>query len=413
MSDLEGEHESQRNEEVEEKETTPVDATNENSDDDVDALVQEITEKYRSLEAPPEEEVPKPQELTPAQKLAARLRQNAQNARQQKPTVTFQADLVLSSDRSPERPGPGLRVLPGKVQYRELLKRDLRRRHGQSISEEMNEVGDQEMADEEYEEEEEEEDAPEMKGDIAKATIEELKKENPAETEVSQEELEKRLYEKVVEMRLSEDMEEIKKIIRIITGQWRSGRLRLFADGQEGIDKAFEGNEKEKKDLAQKKQMRKQRRVRQKEERERRLTSDSITQMIERAMWVKAGTDENASASDVLRGQLAMMSDRDPRKEVLERLEMNAFLQEQRAKEALKERRFANAHKLKRVARTESGELSDELKVRPSDVSRKSGTFSFVVKDRNEQREQPRKKVIPKRVSTSEELASFLSKIDE
>ena len=395
------------------QETVAVAIEDQSSDDDlnVEALVQELEAKHK--EAAKQEE-PKPAEMTPAQKLAARLRQNAENAKRQKKSVTFAAGLVLTADTAPTGTVTGLRVLPSKKQSRELLRADLRRRHGKSVSEEMNEEGNQEMADEEYDEEEEEEDAPEMKGEIAKAAIEELKKENPADEEISEEELERRLYEKVVEMRLSEDMEEIKKIIRIITGQWRSGKLRLFGDGQEGIDKAFEGNDAEKKDLAAKKQMRKQRRARQKEERERRLTSESITQMIERAMWVKAGTDENASASDVLRGQLAMMSDRDPRKEVLERLEMNAFLQERRAKEALKERRSANAHKLTRVARTESGDIADNLRVKASDISRKQGTFSFIVKDREEHHEtRPKKKSVPLRVSTSEELASFLSKIDE
>ena len=199
------------------QETVAVAIEDQSSDDDlnVEALVQELEAKHK--EAAKQEE-PKPAEMTPAQKLAARLRQNAENAKRQKKSVTFAAGLVLTADTAPTGTVTGLRVLPSKKQSRELLRADLRRRHGKSVSEEMNEEGNQEMADEEYDEEEEEEDAPEMKGEIAKAAIEELKKENPADEEISEEELERRLYEKVVEMRLSEDMEEIKKIIENFPG---------------------------------------------------------------------------------------------------------------------------------------------------------------------------------------------------
>ena len=85
---------------------------------------------------------------------------------------------------------------------------------------------------------------------------------------MTEEQLEHRLYERIVEMRLSEDLEEIKKIIRIITGQWRSGKLR-FGDIAEGLEKAFEGNEqemKDRKDLETKRMMRKQRRQKKNEE---------------------------------------------------------------------------------------------------------------------------------------------------
>jgi hypothetical protein len=144
-----------------------------------------------------------------------------------------------------------------------------------------------------------------------------------------------RLYAKVAEARRIDDAEELMRVIRVITGQWRSGRLRL--DGEDGLDRAFQGTADERARLEAKRRARNQRRARVAEERARTLhTAEDVRRMIDRVMWMQAARQDGASPADVYRGEAAMMGERDPRKEVLERLEMGAFLRERRAQEALR-----------------------------------------------------------------------------
>jgi hypothetical protein len=354
--------------------------------------------------------------VPPTLSLAERIRQNAAKAKPKKQLV-FTADIFGSPKRDSDNQ-TALRVIPSRSKSRELLKQALSIEHAKFVKSEINEEGDQEIQDEDSESEsEEEEDLPEeLKTDVGKACVDELKK-TGAESELTEEEIERRIYEKVVELRLSEDLEEIKKIIRIITGQWRSGRLRFTGEGEEGLDRAFEGDEKERKELNAKRQMRKQRKARQIAERAKKLTSESISQLIEKAMWVEAGNREDASASDVLRGEIAMMSEHDPRKQVLERLEMNAFLKEQRAKDAMKEKRSVIARNMTPLKRTESESLMgpSEIQFKASDIGKKQAAFSFIVREKSSEIFKPRKEeiVLPRRAqSTNAALTAFLTRED-
>lgn len=342
----------------------------------------EVEKKHKvTIVEPPiqtENESQKKADDNRAKSLAERLRQKAKIAKPKK-QLSFSYDLSEESSDS-----TGLKIVVSQKQKRQLHREQLLEAHARVIKEDINEAPNQEIQEEEYdvEEEEEEEEKNEKLQDneIAKTVIEELKKEDDEEDKenLSEEELEHRLYERIVEMRLTEDLEEIKKIIRIITGQWRSGKLR-FGDIAEGLEKAFEGNEKEMKELETKRMMRKQRKQKRNEEKTRRLTQENITQLIEKAMWIKAGQDENASASDIIRGEMAKLSDNDPRKVIMERLEMEAFVQEERSKNALKERRISKNHmqKVERINSSGSKENSfSKISFKSSQISRQH-LFSF------------------------------------
>jgi hypothetical protein len=127
---------------------------------------------------------------------------------------------------------------------------------------------------------------------------------------------------------------------------------------------------------------------------------------------MQAGQQEGASAADVFRGEAAMMSERDPRKEVLEKLEMNAFLRERRSQEALKENRSATAGKLKRIERIDSaGEFPPpEFRLKTTDLVKKQNPFSFIVRNRTTDATRPQKQGAPPRATPSEELALFFSR---
>lgn len=346
--------------------------------------------------------------ISPGAILAARLRERGKNAK-------FQSDVLIIPRKDPQIEDEKLKVVVTKQQAREIEKKRLMYEHGKTIMAEIKEKPNQEIQDEIFEEEEEEEEDIEenkeiMKTDIAKAAIAELQ--NEEAKDLTNEEVEKKLYERIVEMRLTEDLEEIKQIIRIITGQWRSGRLRYENLTEEGLNKAFEGNEKENKELEMKRKMRRQRK-----KEEKRITSETISNIIEKAMWVQAGTSEEASVSDKLRGELAKVGNNDPRKEILERLEMNAFLQERRAQESLNERRKRN-NKLTRVDRTSITSFSpSELNLKASDISKKKSSFSFIINDKIEQEyKSPTKQIEEKPIKQSKankKLHALLNKLNE
>ncbi|KAH0791117.1 hypothetical protein GPJ56_004928 [Histomonas meleagridis] len=374
--------------------------------------VNELEKTGIEHEEPP---APPPITLNPAKLLAEKLRERGKNAKAQTQTLILSG----SNDKCEDE---RLKVIISKKQAREVHRKKLFYAHSKSILKEIKEEPNQAIQDEEFEEEEEEEDINSedndpstkevLQTDIAKAAIEELKKEETTKEELSPEEMERRLYERVVEMRLSEDLEEIKQIIRIITGQWRSGRLRFGGGTEEGLNKAFEGSEKEKKDLEEKRQIYKQRKQRKGEA--RKITAEKISQIIEKAMWVQAGNSEDASTSDVLRGELAKVGDNDPRKEILERLELNAFLQEKRAQDALNERRKSKS-KMVRVERSSSNDHfgPSGIKLKASDISKKQSNFSFVIRDKI-QDEKPKKKM-PSRKNVSEankELEAFINHLN-
>lgn len=354
-----------------------------------------------------------------AKLIAERLRQKAKLS---KPQKQLSLSFDLSNDSSDS---VGLRVVVPQKKKRQLFREKMLEEHSKIIKEDINEAPNQEIQEEEYdvEEEEEEEKNEEKKdeqteelknNDIAKAVIEELK--NEEDENLTDEELEHRLYEKMKEFRLTEDLEEIKKIIRIITGQWRSGKLR-FGDLAEGLEKAFEGNEQERKDLENKRMMRKQRKQKKSEEKTRKLTQENISQLIERAMWIKAGQDENASASDIIRGERAKLSDNDPRVAIMERLEMDAFLQEERAKNALKERRISKKQ-MQKVERTSSGSRENsfsKITFKSSQISHQH-LFSFnLSKDKpiSKEKDPSPKKPERKKQKVDKKFAEFLSKINK
>ncbi|OHS94492.1 hypothetical protein TRFO_11120 [Tritrichomonas foetus] len=368
--------------------------------------------KIESILKTAEEPQQKEENVSAARILAERLRQNAQKAKPQK-KISFSIDISGETDDK-----SGLSIILPQKKKRQIMREKMLEEHAAKIKEDINEEPNQEIADEEFEVEEEEEEAPEeeiQNVDLAKTVIEEIKKEGQDPEKLSEEELEHRLYERVVELRLSEDLEEIKKIIRIITGQWRSGRLRL--GNADGLEKAFEGNEAERKELETKRMMRKQRKQKRNEEKTRKLTSEGISQLIEKAMWIKAGTDENASASDIIRGEMAMMGEHDPRKAIMERLEMNAFIQEERAKNALNMRRQAQNKQMKRIDRSQqsSGEFGPSgIKFKSSHISKNSGTFSYTVKEKSQvskETSSPSKRHEPKNRKYDEHLAAFLNKL--
>lgn len=392
---------------------------NNKSDDDNDNLIiEQIVQLEKQPEKPPEPQisVEERHEQTAAQLLAERLRQNAARAKPKK-TLVLSADLIKKNEGQ-EPKEKELIVVASRRKQHDLLKEHLKRLHTENIKQEIVEESDQEIQDEEFEEEEEEEeDKPEEKLEtpeeqqVAKVLTEELNSIEPNK-ELDPEEIEKRMYERVVELRLLEDKAEILKIIRIITGQWRSGRLK---QGDEGMEKAFEGNEKETKELQGKKKMRQQRRVQKRDEQSRVINSQTIAQWIERASWISAGQREDATTSDVIRGELATMADNDPRRQVLERIEMNTFLKEQRAQASLNERRTMKNHKLKRKDRSESTEMLEksEMNLNSLDFSKKQNTFfSYIMRDSYEKTPKPKKKISRKVDKASKELEQFLSRMN-
>ena len=403
------------NKELEIKETTA------HEEEDVDeTIIKEITispaqvvEEPKDSQIQEQKEKKEDEQPSAAKLLAERLRRNAKNAKPER-KISFSFD--ISEDKEDKS---GLKIIIPQAQKRNLLRVKMLEEHSNRIREDINEEPNQEIQDEEYEiEEEEEEDKLEeiQRTDIAQTVIEELKKDGKDPEQISEEELEHRLYERVVEMRLSEDLEEIKKIIRIITGQWRSGRLRF--ETSEGLEKAFEGNEAERKELETKRMMRKQRRHNKEQERSRKLTAESISQIIEKAMWIKAGNEENASASDIIRGQMAMMSDRDPRKEIMERLELNAFVQEQRLKDALKERRKSSNQQMKKIDKSQSsGEIGIHgIKIKSSQIAKSQGSYSFAVQEKSHSSREAKpvkKSSDKKKRDYDKKLAAFLNKLKD
>ncbi|MCL0196237.1 hypothetical protein, partial [Klebsiella pneumoniae] len=93
----------------------------------------------------------------------------------------------------------------------------------------------------------------------------------------------------------------------------------------------------------------------------------------------KAGSEENASASDIIRGEVARLSDNDPRKEIMQKLEMDAFVQEERAKKALDERRISKNHHMKQVEKlqTSTEKPISMIPFKSSHISRQKSSFSF------------------------------------
>lgn len=376
-------------------------------DEETNENINEQTNADQSEDIVDDESENKIQANAPNVILAERLRERGRNAK-------FQRQIMIIPSKDIKIEDEKLKVIVTKQQAREIEKKRLMFEHGKTIMNEIKEKPNQEIQDEIIEEEEEEEEDIEdnkeiLKTDIAKAAIAELQ--NEETKNLSNEEVESKLYQRIVEMRLTEDLEEIKQIIRIITGQWRSGRLRYENLTEEGLNKAFEGNEKENKELEMKRKMRKQRR-----REEKRVTSETISNIIEKAMWVQAGASEEASVSDMLRGELAKVGDSDPRKEILERLEMNAFLQERRAQESLNERR-KKKNKLTRVDRTYTASFGpSELNLKASDISKKKSSFSFIINDKIEQEYKSPTKQIEKPIKqtkANKKLQALLNKLNE
>jgi hypothetical protein len=334
--------------------------------------------------------------------LAQRIHDRALSLRPKR-ELTFKADIPLFSNPDP----PVLKVLPNTRQTRSLIRAEMFDAHERDRIRELQQCTEEQVQEEEYEEEEEET----IDSEVAKIVAEQLQHENPAE--ISDDELQHRLSEKVAEARRLDDAEEIMRIIQIITGQWRSGRLRMGGGAEEGLDLAFQGTDEERERLEEKRRARNQRRARVIEERKKKMhTAEDIRKMIDRVMWMQAGQAEGASAADMYRGEAAMMSERDPRKEVLEKLEMNAFLRERRAGEALKERRSTTAGKLKRIERVDSGGEfpGREFKLKAADIAKKQNPFSFIVRNRTMDATRPQKQAPRPRATPSEELALFLNR---
>jgi hypothetical protein len=266
-----------------------------------------------------------------------------------------------------------------------------------------------EVVEEEYSEvEEEEEEAVEP--ELVKAVTDSLKDEKE---ELSQEELERRIYAAVVEQRTEEDMDEIRRIVQIISGQWRSGHFRRHA-GEDAVQQSLTGTAEQQKKFEEKRKARNQKRARQAEERATRMSAGSVRQIVERAMWMQAANSPDASPMDRLRASQAKLGNRDPRKEMLERVEMNAFLRAERARDARELANLAHANRLTTVSRRDvAGAVpAPKMSIKAGDIARRQSSFSFVVSDRPES--APKKQAVgpaaPKKAGANPQLAQFLTR---
>ena len=312
--------------------------------------------------------------------LAEQLRSRSANAKL-KSKMRLTPDLPESDSQS------NLIVIPNSQQKRILIKEKLIEKHQNLTSGEFKEEKEEEIIDDSYgdEEEEEEEEKKEINKEnkldpSIQAYVDQITK-DPEVDKLSIEEIEKKLYEQIVNMRLTEDLEEIKQIIRIITGQWRSGRLRRRTTiDTEGLEQTFEGDSKEKKELENKRLERRQRRIKKIEERAKYLSGQTITQLVEKAMWVKYANEENAKDSDIYRGKLAMTSKNDPKRELLEKLEENAFLKERRINESKKKNNFKKNNILRQASK-EDLMIKIEPKIiykKNNELSNTKNSFSFI-----------------------------------
>jgi hypothetical protein len=283
--------------------------------------------------------------------------------------------------------------------------------HHEQLGQELNEAPAEPVQEEEYsDEEEEEEDAHEaIDSTVLKSVTDELENIDP---EIDIAELEHRLYQRIAESRLEEDYEDIMKIVRIISGQWRSGHFRHQTDNT--VNEAFVGNETERRRFEQKRKSRNEKRARQAEARSAPITSGTIHDMIERCIWLRLGSTEDATEMDRLRME-ACKRDADPTKrDILERLEMEQFLKEQRAKEAAKERRSEKTGHFEPVSRTQSSFDVKPPRVPPkaADMVKRYGSYTFIIKDRAPEAQKPEKRSLPKKLPPpSPELVDFLRRV--
>ena len=316
---------------------------------------------------------------------------NAYLAQKLREKLTYKPkqELRLTADFHPDKDS-GFIVEPPKKTKRQLLRKQMIEQGNKALFEEVKEDSSDEIMDEGEEEEEEEEKKEEEKEnkedetsnefkEISNAIVEKLDLDDENK-EMDEDELEKKIYQQIVDLRLSIDLEELKKIIRIVTGEWRSGSLKRDQAGAEAIEGSFEGNQKDQKALEEKRTMRRQRRQ-QKMQRIEKLTAKSIEELIQKAIYIQKANSENATEADKIRAQAAILGDDSQEAEILEKLEMEAYLKEKRVREVQEMRKQTRTNqKLKKNIMDIEQPI---LTLKSSEAKKKKGTFAFVPADRN------------------------------
>ena len=321
-------------------------------------------------------------------------------------------EIVLHADFG-DKTDAELVVVPPKNKQRKMFRKMMIERGNRAIVEENMEYSSDEIMDENDEDEEEEEDKKEEGNEelneISKAIVEKLDIDKEENKELDEEDLEKKIYQQVADLRLAIDLEEIKKIIKIITGEWRSGTLRSEAAGAEAIDGAFNGDQKERKELEEKRTMRRQRKQ-QKVQKIERLTAQSLEELIQKAIYIQKAQDENATEADKLRGQAAMLGDNNPDAEILEKLEMEEFLKSKRVREVQEMRREKRATRKVMDKKIDFSQHIFSLK--SADAKKNKASFSFVPAERNAQPSVrfPEKVVNLPVTKPSKKLLNFISR---
>lgn len=348
--------------------------------------------------------------------LADRLRKQAQD-------VKFKSPLKLTADIDDET-DQQLLVVPSPKAKRRLYRDHLLEKHANIILKDLVEDMDAEMQDGDdygYEEEEEEDmnekdtknddNVSENKSDlneIEKAVVDEIEKNADIET-LTDEEIQRQIYEQIVQMRLSADLEEIKKIIRIITGQWRSGNLRKDPK-DETLQRTFEGDANERKKLEQKRSERNQRKRIRLEQQVREINAQSIEQMVERAMWIRAAEEEDARDTDIIRGKIARTMSTDPKLEVLERLEEAAFIREIKQKQQNKKKwKSIYVKKTAPDSITKHRFEASVLDLNTSEANKSSFTFSHRAISKTDYNKPEKKTIKDHRNSVNKELQKFIT----
>ena len=380
----------------------------------------EYSENDEEVEAKPQE--PEVEELPiedPRNKVSSTPLGNAYLAQKLREKLTYKPkqELRLTADFHPEKDSNFI-VEPPKKTKRQLLRKQMVEQGNKALFEEVKEDSSDEIMDEGEEEEEEEEEKKEEEKkedeaskeikEISNAIVEKLDLDDENK-EMDEDELEKKIYQQVVDLRLSIDLEELKKIIRIVTGEWRSGSLKRDQAGAEAIEGSFEGNQKDQKALEEKRTMRRQRRQ-QKMQRIEKLTAKSIEELIQKAIYIQKANSENATEADKIRAQAAVLGDDSREAEILEKLEMEAYLKEKRVREVQEMRKQTRSNqKLKKNVMDIEQPI---LTLKSSEAKKKKGSFAFVPADRNVSTAVrfPEKVVDLPKVKPNKKLLNFISR---
>lgn len=397
--------------------------------------IQESSEEEYSEKAPTEPpkeiEAPKPKKVLGNPELIEKLRKRRESLKKDKKvnlTDVLSADFFNNQD-------PSLTILPPSgVKGRNMLRRQMQIMADKQILDEAradrgNEIQDEEFEEEEEEEEEKKEGEGNAEGEttegekkeldpLSKVVVEKLNNEIGEDTELTEEEIEKKIYQDIVNMRLAVDIEEIKKVIRIITGEWRSGKLRGTATaGGDSIDGAFQGNQEENKKLAEKRTMRNQRRKQRIETQLEALNGNTMEQLIQKAMWIQKANSEDATWADKLRARQAFLADGDQRKAVLEDMEFREWQREQRLKEYEKWKEKAEKNKDKSNKKEFSNKNPAAFApVGPmkKNIDRKASTSFTYIREEAEKPvvkfKEPEKIIDIPEAKSNKKLAEFLSR---